>query len=233
MRKISLLFFALMLVLSSAMSVSAENKDKAKDNKKVTYIELTQEEAQQFEIINGGVLDENIVGGTIVLDSKMSDKEKKAYKKNLLKPRHEPQKPKGDVSALWCTGYYVTNVAFQGDNWYFPAQRLGFSEGFGPITLSVTINQGVSATWSANVGVSAEVVSAGVGYSVTSSYSVASSGSWNVPSGTHGRLEAYALHDKHTWDVYDDDCGDPADTYVGYGSSYKPNGGVYFKKVVL
>lgn len=232
MKKISLLFFALMLVFTSVVSASAA-ETKTKNNKKVTYIELTKEEAQQFEINNGGTFDENIAGGTIVLDGELTKAEKKKYKEELLKPEKESKKQTGDVEANWCTGYYVTNVAFQGDTYYFPSERLGFSEGWGPITLSVSVNKEVSATWSSNTSVSVEVVEVGVGYSLTTKYGITSSGSWNVPDGTHGRLEAYALHDKHTWDVYDDDCGTAADTYVGNGKSYKPNNGVYFKKVVL
>jgi hypothetical protein len=197
----------------------------------ITVIELTKEEAETLEVNNGGTLDENIAGGTIVLNNVLTEDEKAEYKANLLDPQSEVVLGKGDVRSKWCTGYYLSNVQYQGNSWYFGSQRIGASSGWGPITLSVSVSTSVSATFSANVGVSAEVVSAGVGYSVTASYGVSSSGTWAVPSGTYGTLEAYALHNKHTWDVWNDDCGDPADTYSGNGQSYKPNGGVYFKKV--
>ncbi len=199
-----------------------------------TLIELTADQARQFEVNSGGVWDEKIVGGFVVLNDTLTEEQKQSFKAEMLnrEPKAEQERA-GDVQAQWCTGYYLSNVQYQGNSWYFTNKRLGSSEGWGPITLSLTVSTSVSAQWSANVGVSAEVVSAGVGYSVTATYGVSSQGSWNVPSGTYGRLEGYALHNKHTWDVWNDDCGDPADTYSGSGSSYKPNGGVYFKKVSL
>ena len=201
-------------------------------------IELSKNEAQQLEIMNGGILDENIAGGYIVLapGNEMTGAEKDTYKKALLRRplemAQEGGRP-GDVNVSWCSGWYLSNVQYRGGSWYFPSLRLGAAEGWGPITLTVNVTRTVSATFSANVGVSAEVVSAGVGFDVNASFSVSTEGSWNVPSGVHGRLEAYALFDKYTFDVWDDDCGDPADTYKGNGAAYKPNLGIYFKKVYL
>jgi hypothetical protein len=226
----------LVLTLSFVSIASANNGGKSEKDKKLTFIELTKEEAQQFEVNNGGLMDENIAGGTIVLDGELSDAQKKKYKEELLKqkkPKKQQSGDSGDIEPQWCTGYYLKNVQYLGNTFYFPSQRLGSSEGWGPITLSVQVQTSVSATFSSNVSVSADVVSAGVGYSVTASYSVSSSGTWTVPDGNYGRLEAYALYDKHSWEVWDDDCGTPEDSHVGNGNSWKPNNGVYFKKVIV
>lgn len=200
----------------------------------VTFIELTKEEAQHYELLNGGHADATIAGGTVAYSGKLSDAEKKQYKIDMLSMTRTSQPVQvSTVTPQWCTGLYLSNVKYLGNDYYFTNQRIGASEGYGPINLKVEVSRSVSATFSANYGVKAEVVSAGVGYSVTASYGVASSGSWDVPSGTYGRLEAYALHDKHSWDIWEDDCGTPTDTYRGSGNSWKPNGSVYFKKVVL
>jgi hypothetical protein len=122
---------------------------------------------------------------------------------------------------------------YRGNSFYFLSRRLTSAEGRGPINLTLTVSKTATATYSANVGVSASVVTAGVGYSFATAYGVSSAATWSVPSGYYGRLEAYALHNKHTWNVWDDDCGTPEDTYKGAGSSYKPNGGVYFRKLYL
>ncbi|MCX7570291.1 hypothetical protein OS242_09980 [Tumebacillus sp. DT12] len=200
----------------------------------VTLIELTKEEAQHYELLQGGHADASIAGGTVAYSGKLSEAEKKAYKTDMLSMTRTATPVQTDtVTPQWCTGLFLKNVSYLGNNYYFTNQRIGASEGAGPITLSVTVSKSVSATFSANVGVSAEVVSAGVGYSVTGTYGVSSTGTWAVPSGTYGRLEAYALHDKHSWEVWEDDCGTPTDTYKGNGNSWKPNGSVYFKKVTL
>lgn len=228
-KTIGLLTLALALVFTMGISPA----DAAKDGKKnETVIPLTKEEVQQFERVNGATPDENTVGGMIVLPKELSKEQVKAYKEKMLKPQKKQKAKDDDVNALWCSGYYLSNVQYQGNTWYFPSQRLGSSEGWGPLNLSLTVNRSVSATFSANVNVSAEVVSAGVGYSVTASYGVSSSGSWNVPAGRYGRLEGYALHDKHTWDVWDDTCFS-GQVYRGSGESFKPNGGVFFKQVIV
>jgi len=224
--------FATTSVASASGSQLAHQSLTAKQA--VTLIELTKEEAQHYELLQSGHADTAIAGGTVAYSGKLSEAEKKKYKADMLSmTRTATPVQTNTVTPQWCTGLFLKNVSYLGNNYYFTNQRIGASEGYGPINLKVEVSRSVSATFSANYGVSAEVVSAGVGYSVTASYSVSSSGSWDVPAGTYGRLEAYALHDKHSWEIWEDDCGTPTDTYKGSGNSWKPNGSVYFKKVVL
>lgn len=112
-KKVSFLMLTLMLVFTSIASANTISGTKDQNNKKVTYIELTKEEAQQFEINNGGTLDKKIAGGTIVLDRELTQAQIKEYKEKLLKPRKDSKKQAGDVQADWCTGYYLSNVQYQ------------------------------------------------------------------------------------------------------------------------
>jgi len=239
-RKKTALMMSLMLAVTTMASTSVATaaapakQQPSLAKQEVTLIELTKEEAQHYELLQGGQADATIAGGTVAYSGKLTESEKKAYKTDMLSmTRTATPVQTNTVTPQWCTGLFLKNVSYLGNTYYFTNQRLGASEGAGPITLSVTVSKSVSATFSANVGVSAEVVSAGVGYSVTATYGVSSTGTWAVPSGTYGRLEAYALHDKHSWEVWEDDCGTPTDTYKGNGNSWKPNGSVYFKKVTL
>jgi len=225
------------LVLVLSLGATAAAKPNFEGSRSVgkahhTVIELSRNEALQLEFANGGAWDAYLDGGMIVVDGEMTEEQKQNYKTELLNPREMMVAP-SEIGIQWCSGYYLSNVVYRGNSFYFLDRRLTSAEGRGPITLTLTVSKTATATYSANVGVSAEVVSAGVGYSFSTAYGVSSSASWAVPSGVYGRLEAYALHNKHTWDVWDDDCGDPSDTYKGNGSSYKPNGGVYFRKVTL
>lgn len=225
----------LVFVLSLGATASANpyfEGSRAVGKAQHTVIELSRNEALQMEFANGDAWDPYLAGGMIVVDGEMTEEQQRTYKAELLNPIETKVAP-SEPSAQWCTGYYLSNIVYRGNNFYFLSRRLQAAEGRGPMTLTVTVSKTATATYSANVGVSASVVTAGVGYSFSTSYGVSASGTWAVPSGTYGRLEAYAMHNKHTWDVWDDDCGTPADTYKGAGSSFKPNGSVYFRRVTL
>lgn len=73
----------------------------------------------------------------------------------------------------------------------------------GPAPLTLSINEGESATWSATGGVSASVVSASVGFSVTQSYNVtATGGPVNVPSGHRWSMVAYPTYSGDDFQVW-------------------------------
>lgn len=236
LRKMGLLVLVCAMAFTSSI-VSADSSKSKDTSQKKTYIHLTKEEAQEFEALNGGKAnDETIAGGIIAYNGVLTDDQVKNYKQELLKPRDEAvnkskEKDK-DVQALWCTGDYLSNIQNQGSGWYFPSSPLQGATGWGVIILHVSVSADVSATFSANYGVSAGVVEAGVGYSFSATWGVSSEGEWTVPSGQYGTLQAFALFEKKTWDVWDDDCGTPEDTYKGAGSSYKPTTSTYYRHTV-
>lgn len=117
--------------------------------------------------------------------------------------------------------YYLTDV--QNIGGYCGLNKLGTTYGVGPMTLSLTISKGVNATYSDNAGVSASVISAGVGYSVTSTYTVSSTGTVYVPSGKEYELVAYPTYSQKSYQVwYNPIIGSAHE--VGTGTAAKPTG---------
>ncbi|MEV1173867.1 hypothetical protein [Nonomuraea sp. NPDC049784] len=69
----------------------------------------------------------------------------------------------------------------------------------GPFTLRMNLTGSVSATWSAKTGVGAGAISAEMGFDVTKSYSISIVGSYAVPSGKRGHLEAYPCFARYSF----------------------------------
>ncbi|MEV7598117.1 hypothetical protein AB0O91_12145 [Kitasatospora sp. NPDC089797] len=97
--------------------------------------------------------------------------------------------------------------------------------GRGPMTLTLTQTRSVATQWSATAGITAGTVSAGVGFNVTETVTNAEGGSYPVPDGKFGHLEAHPLFDQYTFDVYDRRVGGGA--YIGSGQISHPAGFCY------
>lgn len=93
----------------------------------------------------------------------------------------------------------------------------------GPSTATMSISQGISASFSANVSVDSEVVSSGVGFSVTDTFTVTDSYSVNVPSGYTYNIKARPIYLVKNYDIWND----PFigwDYQLGSGYAMKPVG---------
>jgi hypothetical protein len=101
-------------------------------------------------------------------------------------------------------------------------KSLGKSEGKGPQRLYLSISKGVSATVSANVSISKGIISSGVGFDVTKSYTVTHASFYNVPKGKYAVLEGFPLYTVKNFNIYKDVSG--PDKKIGYGSAGKPTG---------
>lgn len=93
-------------------------------------------------------------------------------------------------------------------------------QGRGPMALTLTATETVSNTKSASITVAAEPVSAAVGFDVTKSRTKSMAGSWNVPRGKFGTLNAYPLYKKYSFSVYSKITG----RSVGTGTALKAVG---------
>ncbi|MGW2255157.1 hypothetical protein ACWCXH_33970 [Kitasatospora sp. NPDC001660] len=121
------------------------------------------------------------------------------------------------------------NPYLQARNSVFRGQTCGTNRvdvvtGSGPMTLTLSQSRAVASQWSASVGVSPGSVSATVGFSVTDTATNTETGSYTVPDGKFGHLEAYPLFDHFTFDVYD---GRFNNAYVGGGDAFHPVGFCY------
>ncbi|MFE6869644.1 hypothetical protein ACFVFS_24210 [Kitasatospora sp. NPDC057692] len=102
--------------------------------------------------------------------------------------------------------------------------RVDMVTGPGPMTLTLTQSRAIASTWSASVSIPAGKVSAAVGFSVTDTATRTEAGSYTVPAGQFGYLEAYPLYDLFYYDVYSRAV---TDHWVGSGNAQHPVGYCY------
>lgn len=75
-------------------------------------------------------------------------------------------------------------------------------QGNGPTTIAIDITRTVKNSFSANVSVSAEVVTAGVGFNVERSESVSYRSSTTVPNGACWTIRAYNVFFEYSFEVW-------------------------------
>jgi len=123
--------------------------------------------------------------------------------------------------------YYITNVSGPYEAWgiQYVAKVAG---GPGPTTIHMSQSASISNSFSANVNVSADVVSAGVGFNVTGTYTTTFECDLSIPAGCYGAIEAHPIYDVYSYDVmYNPASGNPYK--VGNGSASKAVGVFYYK----
>jgi hypothetical protein len=91
-------------------------------------------------------------------------------------------------------------------------------QGNGPTTIAIDITRTVTNSYSATVGVSAQVVSAGVGFNVQRSESVAYRSSTTVPNGACWSIRAYNVFFEYGFEVWQEPFIGP-DRKIGSGSA--------------
>jgi len=120
-------------------------------------------------------------------------------------------------------GYYIESITDRGDYWYFENQVLHTNSGGPGGTVSMTVNEEVSATVSCSVGVDAEVISSEVGFDVTETYGIEDSYEKELEDDQYGTIKAWTYYHRVDFDVWNNYLiGD--DTYETTGSAYRPNG---------
>lgn len=90
----------------------------------------------------------------------------------------------------------VSPMTFTGSN------CIGQAAGTGPGTLGLSTSYSEAATLSTTASVSSGTVSAAVGFSVTSTYTVTPSYSVNLSAGQSARIYAYPIYKGYTFDIY-------------------------------
>lgn len=152
---------------------------------------------------------------------------------DYLQPEFHRRGQRGDLMAvvfvpvptddlMYARAYAVRNVTQCCT--YMPRATYvsGNAPATGSATLGLSIQDTVSNSWSANVGVSASVVSAGVGFSVTSSRTVQYSYSITMPPNTRWQIDAYNQFKHYDYEVWS------GTTRVGNGYARKFVGVYYY-----
>lgn len=131
------------------------------------------------------------------------------------------------LQPLW--GYphdYLSDVVNHGP--VAGLQPIAVNYGYGPMELTLSVNQGVQATYSDNAGVNAGIISAGIGENVTSSYTVTGSSQVLVPSGEEYKLSAYPVYTYYTYQVwYNPVIGGAYQIGSGYASIPREYGTIF------
>ena len=119
-------------------------------------------------------------------------------------------------------GRYPKSVAFLGTI-YNPGVAVFVNQYCGPINVSKTISSSVAATFNATTSIGTGELSAGIGFSLTSTYSVSDTFSKNIPAGECWKVTAYPTFQKYSFEIWDHNYLSP-DIKVGSGLAYKPIG---------
>ncbi|WP_240371890.1 DUF6426 family protein [Anoxybacteroides rupiense] len=128
------------------------------------------------------------------------------------------------VTPQWASGYYLKNMS-SGEA--CGTKIIRQSTFAGPATATLSVKEGVNASWSSNTNVSAEVVSTGLGFNVTKSYEVSDTYQIKVPSGKTYTIVARPYYQTYNFDVwYDPIIG--SDYKAGYGNAFKPIGVCFY-----
>ncbi|MFD5883419.1 hypothetical protein [Streptomyces yangpuensis] len=95
------------------------------------------------------------------------------------------------------------------------------TSGQGKTTLVLSVDKSVAATVSKEINVDLKYISAGMGWSVTSTYAVKNETRYEVPAGKWGTVQAFPLYDVFEGDAYSGVGGLPTGKRVW---AYKPVG---------
>ncbi|MBH9966086.1 hypothetical protein [[Bacillus] enclensis] len=115
--------------------------------------------------------------------------------------------------------YYVKNSSYSGETCSSEFLQRNYYDAPGGW---MRVSEGVKAEYSVNVGVDAEVISAGVGFSVTGTFEVTGQQDISLSSGQQGSITAYRMNKTYSYEVWEDDAF--SDDYIETGYAYKPSG---------
>jgi hypothetical protein len=130
--------------------------------------------------------------------------------------------PQPDAGCLF-NCIHVRDVAFWYNGQVFETQAILNNQTSNPATLTLSKTLSVSNSWNASVGVSASVVTAAVGFSVTSSVSITYSATATVPGHTCEKILAYELYKVYKFNVYQEPFIG-SDVLIGNGWAQSRNG---------
>ncbi|WP_411105152.1 hypothetical protein [Streptomyces sp. cmx-4-9] len=113
----------------------------------------------------------------------------------------------GEALATVNPGPAGTAAAYQLKNARWIGQQCGTdllsqTSGAGKTTLVLTVEKAVAATYTKEIGIEVKAISAGMGWSVTNTYTVKNENRYEVPAGKWGVVQAFPLYDLYQGDVY-------------------------------
>lgn len=122
---------------------------------------------------------------------------------------------------------FISNVVDQGTG-YKLADHFDENRYQGPISGTYTYTREDVSSYNATVSLSADIVSAGVGFTIGSNYSKSDSVTLNVPAGKRIILKIWTNYQKKSFTVYNEFSSSPGLWYPqGTGNAYKPVGLIF------
>lgn len=122
-------------------------------------------------------------------------------------------------------GLKIMNINKSSLDYYFPKSPLSSDWIDGPSKFTQSFEESVTASFNSDVSVSASVVEAGLGFSVTKSTKYTKSYQVSVPKGKKMNLKVFGNYERYTFDVY------KKNEKIGSGKAYKPIG-LTFKQYI-
>lgn len=123
--------------------------------------------------------------------------------------------------------YYYVKVTRTGGS--CGAKSIWTTSGWGPGPISQSQTYSISANFSASIGITKDIVSAGVGFDVGREYSITDSKELPLEAGQYGEIISYPMYRVHSFDIYEK--GLFKDKLVGDGHANEPNGICFVTRV--
>lgn len=108
-------------------------------------------------------------------------------------------------------------------------EPLWITTGKGPGTLRQARSYSISATFSTEVSVDAEFISASLGFDVTAEYTVEDGMELELEAGEYGEIISYPMYRIYSFEIWEVDTF--FDDYLGDGTAWKPIGICYVTNV--
>ncbi|MDM5191183.1 hypothetical protein QUF93_00370 [Bacillus hominis] len=135
----------------------------------------------------------------------------------FVRPLSQVENKSNSLQDLAPGSYYVKNRSSTAACGSSILKKISGNSG----SLTLSFSGKVSATWSANAGITASAVSAGVGFNVSAEYSVTQSNTIDT-NGRYAEIRAYAEYTGYHFEVWEN--GWFSDSKVGNGTALRPVG---------
>lgn len=228
-KKFLALFIAVLFVLVGSVNAFGATAKSTSNNTKTLMPDFSSSEYQIKSLPNGK---KQIVvkNSEAFLKSQNINIPANAKDVSVVIDISEPTKSATNSVVQPMLGGYYTAIP---DFWQWEAYTGGgiipgsYGTGVGPRTLIGSVAKGYTHSFTANVGISAGEVTAGVGFTIGESFTVTSGSNYSVPAGYTGVQYAYPYTEYVEFDVYN-----IFGTHVGYGAARQYLGAVWISYLV-
>lgn len=207
MKKFFSLFLITSLILTSIFIFSKSNVS-------------AQKNYQEREVITDRQYIENFAEERGLDESEITQIEFVYYEEN------DSKKVINDITPKIWGDLYVRGT---GQSGMCGVKSLWTTSGWGPGPITQSRSHSIASSFSANIGISAKIVSAGIGFNVSKNYTVTDTKTLPLEKGEYGEIISYPLYRIHMFSIYKSVPGN--DKIVGKGSANEPSGVCFVTRI--